>query len=159
MYDYSLSAFLLSINMVNSSSYCICIVGSVHIWKTLYVHCTYYILLEHKLDKNCRLSIYGVSDAWYTLHWYSITRFWVSFFNFQVWLKMLIQIATWFGLRLLNRLELVLLDAKYFGVFSFISLKMREICISFAQFVYFLREVCSLFNFWMIKFTITFFLT
>ena len=29
--------------------------------------------------------------------------------------------------------------------------------LSFAQFVYFLREVCLLFNFWMIKFTIMFF--
>ena len=34
---------------------------------------------------------------------------------------------------------------------------MREKYISFAQFVYFLREVCFLFNFWMIKFTIMFF--
>ena len=29
--------------------------------------------------------------------------------------------------------------------------------LSFAQFVYFLREVCLLFNFWMIKFTIMWF--
>ena len=37
-----------------------------------------------------------------------------------------------------------------FGVFfSSRSLKTRENCIRFAQFVYFLREVCLLFNFWM----------
>ena len=41
-----------------------------------------------------------------------------------------------------------------FGFFSSCSLKTREKCISVAQFVYFLREVCLLFNFWMIKFTI-----
>ena len=39
------------------------------------------------------------------------------------------------------------------------SLKTREKYISFAQFVHFLREVCLLFNFWMIKFTIMLFLT
>ena len=33
------------------------------------------------------------------------------------------------------------LGAKYLGFFSSRSLKMREKCISFAQFVYFLREV------------------
>ena len=42
--------------------------------------------------------------------------------------------------------------------FSSRSLKTREKYISFAQFVYFLREVHFLFNFWMIKFTIMFFL-
>ena len=47
--------------------------------------------------------------------------------------------------------------AKYLVFFSSRSLKTREKCISFAQFVYFLREVCLLFNFWMIKFTIMFF--
>ena len=41
--------------------------------------------------------------------------------------------------------------------FSSRSLKTREKYISLAQFVYFLREVCLLFNFWMIKFTITLF--
>ena len=44
--------------------------------------------------------------------------------------------------------------AKYLGFFSSRSLKTKEKYISFAQFVYFLREVCLLFNFWMIKFTI-----
>ena len=44
--------------------------------------------------------------------------------------------------------------AKYLGFFSSRSLKTREKYISFAQFLYFLREVCLLFNFWMIKFTI-----
>ena len=39
------------------------------------------------------------------------------------------------------------LGAKYLCFFSSRSLKMREKCISFAQFVYFLREVCLLFNF------------
>ena len=39
------------------------------------------------------------------------------------------------------------LGAKYLGVFSSRSLKTREKCISFAQFVYFLREGCLLFNF------------
>ena len=34
------------------------------------------------------------------------------------------------------------LGAKYLDFFSSRSLKMRERCISFAQFVYFLREVC-----------------
>ena len=34
-----------------------------------------------------------------------------------------------------------------FGFFSYRSLKMREKYISFAQFVYFSREVCLLFNF------------
>ena len=47
--------------------------------------------------------------------------------------------------------------AKYLGFFSSRSLKTREKCISFAQFVYFLREVCLLFHFWMIKFAIMFF--
>ena len=47
--------------------------------------------------------------------------------------------------------------AKYLGVFSSRSLKLREKCISFAQFVYFLRELWLLFNFWMIKFTTMFF--
>ena len=37
--------------------------------------------------------------------------------------------------------------AKYLGFFSSHSLKTREKYISFAQFVYFLREVCLLFNF------------
>ena len=37
--------------------------------------------------------------------------------------------------------------AKYLGFFSSRSLKTREKYISFAQFLYFLREVCSLFNF------------
>ena len=37
--------------------------------------------------------------------------------------------------------------AKYLSFFSSRSLKMREKYISFAQFVYFLREVCLLFNF------------
>ena len=37
--------------------------------------------------------------------------------------------------------------AKYLGFFSFRSLKTRDKYISFAQFVYFLREVCLLFNF------------
>ena len=41
-----------------------------------------------------------------------------------------------------------------FGFFSSRSLKSREKCISFAQFIYFLKEVCLLFNFWMIKFKI-----
>ena len=45
--------------------------------------------------------------------------------------------------------------AKYLGFFSDRSLKMREKYISFAQFVYFLREVCLLFHCWMIKFIIT----
>ena len=45
--------------------------------------------------------------------------------------------------------------AKYLGFSSSHSLKTRKKYISFAQFVYFLREVCLLFNFWMIKFTIT----
>ena len=39
------------------------------------------------------------------------------------------------------------LGAKYLGFFSSRSLKTREKYISFAQFVYFLREVCLLFNF------------
>ena len=42
------------------------------------------------------------------------------------------------------------LGAKYLGFFSSRSLKMREKCISFAQFVYFLRKVCLLFN-WKIN--------
>ena len=37
--------------------------------------------------------------------------------------------------------------AKYLGFFSSRSLKTREKYISFAQLVYFLREVCLLFNF------------
>ena len=47
--------------------------------------------------------------------------------------------------------------AKYLIIFSSCSLKMTEKYISFSQFVYFLREVCLLFNFWMKKFTIMFF--
>ena len=43
------------------------------------------------------------------------------------------------------------MGAKYLVFFSFCSLKTREFFFSFAQFVYFLREVCLLFNFWMIK--------
>ena len=39
------------------------------------------------------------------------------------------------------------LGAKYLGFFSSRSLNMREKYISFAQFVYFLRKVCLLFNF------------
>ena len=39
------------------------------------------------------------------------------------------------------------IGAKYLFFFSSRSLKMREKYISFAQFVYFLREVCLLFNF------------
>ena len=42
---------------------------------------------------------------------------------------------------------MVVLGAKYLGFFSSRSLKTREKYISFAQFVYFLREVCLLFNF------------
>ena len=37
------------------------------------------------------------------------------------------------------------LGAKYLVSFSSLSLKTREKCISFAQFVYSLREVCSIF--------------
>ena len=44
--------------------------------------------------------------------------------------------------------------AKYLGFFSTRSLKMREKYISFAQFVYCLREVRLLFNFRIIKFTV-----
>ena len=47
--------------------------------------------------------------------------------------------------------------AKYLVIFSSRSLKMTEKYISFSQFVYFLREVSLLFNFWMIKLTIMFF--
>ena len=43
------------------------------------------------------------------------------------------------------------LGAKYFVSFSSLSLKTREKFISFPQFVYFLREVYLLFNFWMTK--------
>ena len=52
-----------------------------------------------------------------------------------------------------NRQRALSLDtgAKYLGFFSSRSLKTREKYISFAQFVYFLREVCLLFNFWMMK--------
>ena len=39
------------------------------------------------------------------------------------------------------------LGAKYLGFFSSRSLKTREKCISFAQFVYFLRKVCLLSHF------------
>ena len=52
--------------------------------------------------------------------------------------------------------------AKYLGFFL-LSFPQNErkiyyLCwVSFAQFVYFLREVCLLINFWMIKFTIMFF--
>ena len=49
--------------------------------------------------------------------------------------------------------------AKYLVFFSSRSLQTREKYISFAQFVHFLREVCLHFNFWMMKFTIMFFLT
>ena len=42
--------------------------------------------------------------------------------------------------------------ANYLVFVSCRSLKTKE--LSFAQFVYFLREVCLFFNFWMIKFTI-----
>ena len=41
-----------------------------------------------------------------------------------------------------------------FSFFFLSLLKTREKYISFAQFVYFLREACLLFNFWMVKFTI-----
>ena len=41
----------------------------------------------------------------------------------------------------------LMLGAKYLGFFSSRSLKTRERYITFAQFVYFLREVCLLFNF------------
>ena len=51
----------------------------------------------------------------------------------------------------------VALGAKYLGFVSTRSLKFLEKCISFAQFVYFLMEVCLLFNFRIIKFTIMFF--
>ena len=44
--------------------------------------------------------------------------------------------------------------AKYFGFVFSRSNKKRENYISFAQFVYFLRKLCLLFDFWMIKFTI-----
>ena len=40
-----------------------------------------------------------------------------------------------------------LIGVKYLFSFSSRSLKMREKYISFAQFVYFLRKVCLLFNF------------
>ena len=39
------------------------------------------------------------------------------------------------------------LGAKYLGFFSSRSLEMREKCIGFAQFLYFLREGCLLVNF------------
>ena len=39
------------------------------------------------------------------------------------------------------------IGAKYLGFFSSRSLKTRENYISFAQFVYFFRELCLLFNF------------
>ena len=39
------------------------------------------------------------------------------------------------------------IGAKYFGFFSSRSLKTREKYTSFGQFVYFLKEVCLLFNF------------
>ena len=39
------------------------------------------------------------------------------------------------------------IGAKYLGFFSSRSLKTREKYISFAQFVYFLREVCLFYNF------------
>ena len=48
----------------------------------------------------------------------------------------------------------MILGAKYLGVFSSRSLKTGEKYISFAQFVHFLREVCLLFNFGVMKFTI-----
>ena len=43
--------------------------------------------------------------------------------------------------------DLDVLRCEIFGFFSSRSLKTREKYISFAQFVYFLREVCLLFNF------------
>ena len=39
------------------------------------------------------------------------------------------------------------IGAKYLVLFSSQFLEMREKCISFAQFLYFLREVCLLYNF------------
>ena len=47
--------------------------------------------------------------------------------------------------------SMVLLRCEIFGFFSSRSLKMREKYISFAQFVYFLREVGLLFNFTKIE--------
>ena len=41
--------------------------------------------------------------------------------------------------------------AKYLVFFSSRSLKTREKCISFAQFVYFLREVCLSFKNWKVN--------
>ena len=49
--------------------------------------------------------------------------------------------------RLLDSLFEEFIGAKYLGFFSSRSLKTREKYISFAQFEYFLREVCLLFNF------------
>ena len=47
------------------------------------------------------------------------------------------------------------LRCKIFVCFFLISFpRIERKCISFVQFVYFLREVCLLFNFLMIKFTI-----
>ena len=43
--------------------------------------------------------------------------------------------------------HIVDLGAKYLGLFSSSSLKTGEKNITFSQFVYFLREVCLLFNF------------
>ena len=45
----------------------------------------------------------------------------------------------------------VWLWCEMFGFFSSRSLKTREKYISFVQFVYLLRKVCLLFNFWMIN--------
>ena len=52
------------------------------------------------------------------------------------------------GERYSNAIEIYnrALGAKYLNFFSSRSLKMREKCISFAQFVYFLRKVCLLFD-------------
>ena len=50
------------------------------------------------------------------------------------------------GFFCISFLELTL-GAKYLFCFSSRSLKTREKYIIFAQFVYFLREVCLLFNF------------
>ena len=60
----------------------------------------------------------------------------------------------WIGVYKLddNMKIFVVLGAKYLDFVSSCSLKTRE--LSFAQFVYLLREVCLFFNFWMIKFTI-----
>ena len=46
-----------------------------------------------------------------------------------------------------NQPSNIVKGAKYLGFFSFRLLKTREKYVSFAQFVYFLREVFLLFNF------------